>query len=186
MIKNISLVLRVTLAFPLLLGACEAHNISNTSPITPLLPQIKEPDNLQLKSDIRVLLADQGAPAASRYNIERVDLNNDKRRDAIVIFKTPYGYWCGTHGCTMMIFKANKNDFTLVNSVQPVREPVYIDTKTTNGWKNIITRVSGRWAKAKNVTLMFDGQSYPLMPDQLNPHKNAKIAMNRSTRLFHD
>ena len=58
----------------------------------------------------------------------------------------------------MLVMKAHNNGFTLVNSIQPVREPIYISRTKNNGWNNIIVRVSGRWEKAKDVAFRFQSQ----------------------------
>jgi len=116
-------------------------------------------------------LKKSGAPISSTYNFVRFDLNGDKRRDALIMIKSPYGYWCGKHGCVMMIMKAHDNGFTLVNSIQPVREPIYISKAKLNGWHNIIVRVSGRLnGETKDVALSFDGRSYPKDPSRLTEY----------------
>ena len=40
------------------------------------------------------------------YDFRRVDLNGDGKRDALVLFTNPYGYWCGDNGCSMLVMKA--------------------------------------------------------------------------------
>jgi len=116
-------------------------------------------------------LKNSGAPISSTYNFVRFDLNGDKRRDAVIMIKSPYGYWCGTHGCIMLVMKAHDNGFTLVNSIQPVREPIYISRAKINGWNNLIVRVSGRLnGETKDVALRFDGAHYPKDPTKLGAY----------------
>ncbi len=143
-----------------------------------------EPRDEVLQASIRKFLADTGAPAASLYERRRVDLNGDGRRDALVLFKNPYGYWCGLYGCTMLILMAGEENFKLLNATQPVRGPLFISAMETNGWKNIIVHVSGRWAETKDVALQFDGEKYPASPSDLPPY--LRYASNRETRLFYD
>lgn len=69
----------------------------------------------------------------------------------------------------MLVLKANNKDFSVVNTVQRIREPLYISEKTSNGWKDIIIRVSGRWSKTKDVMLEFDGRTYPSDPEKVPP-----------------
>ncbi len=128
-----------------------------------------DPDDKVLIKAISQFLETTKAPAASTYNFVRTDLNEDGRRDALVLFKTPFGYWCGTHGCTMLVLRAHNDYFSLVNAIQPVREPVYISTVKSHGWKNLIVRVSGRWDKAKDVVMVHNGQKYPDNPSNLPP-----------------
>ena len=73
------------------------------------------------------------------------------------------------HGCTMLVLKAGDDRFTLVNAIQPVREPLYISDSESNGWRNLVVRVSGRWDSAKDVAMRYNGQVYPENPDVLPP-----------------
>ncbi|HOO82720.1 MAG TPA: hypothetical protein PK513_09470 [Alphaproteobacteria bacterium] len=131
--------------------------------------QIIDPDDAILRESVSYFLENSEAPSASTYDFERIDLNEDGRRDALILFKTPYGYWCGTHGCTMLILRAHNNHFSLVNDIQPIREPVYISPAKSHGWKNLLVRVSGRWDKAKNVVMAYNGEKYPNDPSNLPP-----------------
>lgn len=142
-----------------------------------------DPPDAAVRNSVRKFLAETGAPAASLFTFSRHDLDGDGRRDALVLFKNPYGYWCGLHGCTMLVMKAGDSDFTLVNSVEPVREPLYISDIKTNGWKNIIVHISGRTEKTKDVALQFDGEKYPSHPSELPPYLS--LASNMYTKIFY-
>jgi hypothetical protein len=141
-----------------------SQQVAQTSKVT-------DPSNEALKTAMLDFLKKNNAPISSTYNFVRFDLNGDKRRDALVMIKSPYGYWCGTHGCIMLIMKAHDTGFTLVNSIQPVREPIYISRAKINGWNNIIVRVSGRLnGETKDVALRFDGAHYPKDPTKLGEY----------------
>lgn len=166
-----------------LLGACsgifgdgrQSVDLSNLPPI--------DPSDKILAAAVENFLAETGAPAASGYVFNRIDLDSDGRRDALVLFKTPYGYWCDMHGCTMLVMKASNDAFALVNAIQPVREPLYISEMRSNGWKNLIARVSGRWDnKAKDVAMLYDGKKYPSNPSTLPPYP--KDPESAYTRIF--
>jgi hypothetical protein len=75
-------------------------------------------------------------------------------------FKNPYGYWCDTHGCTMLVMRAGNDKFELVNAIQPVRAPLYVSNTESNGWKDIIVRVTGRWDESKDVAMTYNGAQY--------------------------
>ena len=155
--------------FTLLVQGC-ASSTSDSS-LTPIpKSNVIDPTNEQLETAMLNFFKSTGAPVSSTYNFVRSDLNGDKRREAIVMVKSPYGYWCGTHGCVMLIMKAHDKGFSLVNSIQPVREPVYISRTKTNGWSNLIVRVSGRWSETKNTLLRFDGAEYPKDPSKLGEY----------------
>ncbi len=161
-------------ALTLLCCACASDS---KSPIEPEKKIVKDdPTNEALIESLRRTLEKSGAPLATSYKFVRIDLNNDGRRDALMMLKTPYGYWCEVNGCTMMIFKANAKDFTLINKTAPIREPVYVSNYRTNGWKNLIVRVSGRADKAKNVSMQFDGRAYPKDPSRLRPFRGDATA----------
>lgn len=145
----------------------------------------KDPSDEVLKETVAETIRKSGAPAASTYEFKRYDLNGDGRRDALVFLKTPYGYWCNIYGCTMLVMEANDNHFNFVNHVQPVREPVYISKGNTNGWQDLVIRVSGRWNKAKDVTLSFDGRAYPKDPEDLPP-ANRFASQNSDLRVFYE
>src|SRR5688572_26978230 len=104
----------------LLLGACAG---SDTMNLTPQASNNVDPTDAQMRASVLAFLSDTGAPVSSMYDFQRVDLDEDGRRDALVLFKNPYGYWCDTHGCTMLVLKAGHETFELVNAIQPVRGP---------------------------------------------------------------
>lgn len=152
--------------------------------LLPLPPQVIDPDDRLARETVRDMLQTTGAPVASTYSLHRHDLNDDGRREALVLFKTPYGYWCDRHGCTMLVLKAANEGFTLIGDVQPVREPVFISALKNNGWKNLVIRVSGRWEQSKDVALLFDGERYPENPGALPPY--LRYASNDEKRIFYD
>lgn len=153
----------------LLLTACQSAPPQTAIPLTPLPAAVIDPSDQALATSMQSILAEMDAPLHSTYDFRRIDLNDDTRRDALVLFKTPYGYWCGTHGCTMLVMEAHNDHFTLVNSIQPVRPPIYASDFSSNGWKDILIRVSGRWSEAKTVSAKFNGSEYPLNPDAIEP-----------------
>lgn len=158
--------------FPLLLfclwmpGGCSGtvHEAQQEIVLTPMPPDPVDPDNTVLHEAIRAFLLTHHGPVSSGYRYTRIDLDGDTRRDALVMLNAPYGYWCGMPGCTLLVMQAHDTSFTLVNTIQPVRGPMYIEDERTNGWRNLIVRVSGSWEKAKDVALRFDGQTYPSIP----------------------
>ena len=162
----------------LITGACQGapqQDLAIKAPLTPL-PELVDPNDFQLQQSVLATLKTMGAPMHSNYDYRRIDLNDDGRRDALVLFKTPYGFWCDKHGCTMLVMEAHNDKFTLVNSIQPVRPPIYSTANQTNGWKDIIIRVSGRWKSAKNVSAKYDGREYPLDPSRIEPAAGYEIA----------
>ena len=145
----------------------------DSGPLTPLpgeYSQVKDPNNTLFQRAISQYLRSIEAPPSTRYEYTRIDLNNDTRRDAIILLKTPHHYWCTTDGCPLIIMKAHNDSFELVSVSKPVRSPFIVSAKETHGWKDIIARVSGRtrW-EPKDVALTFDGTRYPRNPENLEP-----------------
>ena len=163
--------MRFLLALPLILAlcACSGNSEHASGPLIPIPSGPIDPDDAVLRAAVTDFLGSSGAPVASDYEFSRFDLDADGRRDALVLFKNPYGYWCDMHGCTMLVLKAGDDRFTLVNAIQPVREPLYISPDASNGWRNLVVRVSGRWDSAKDVAMRYNGQVYPENPDVLPP-----------------
>ncbi len=164
---------RILFATLLLLALNACASPPETHSLTPFPADIIDPDDEVLMRAVKDFLVTSDAPVSSRYEFSRQDLDSDGRRDALVLFKNPYGYWCGIHGCTILVMKANNDSFTLINAILPVRSPLYIGTTETNGWKDLIVRVSGRRKKTKNVVMRFDGKRYPIHPDGQAPYFRA-------------
>ncbi|MGB4058277.1 MAG: hypothetical protein WBK77_09365 [Alphaproteobacteria bacterium] len=136
---------------------CEDSKTASSAPV--------DLDAAVLKESVTAFLTETKAPVSSVYETVRADLDGDGRKDALVLFKNPYGYWCDTHGCTMLVMRAGEEEFSLVNSIQPVRAPLSVSKAQTNGWRDLIIRVTGRWGdEARDVAMKFDGTRYPENP----------------------
>lgn len=174
--------------FALTVTACT--NTTNTQQAIMLTPppvaRVQDPSDAALQSAVQSYLRSQGAPAFAQYQYHRVDLDGDARRDAIVVLHTPYQYWCGDHGCTMVVMKADSNTtFAPISKSAPVRTPLYMASTSTNGWKDIIVPVSGRMERRKDVLMTFDGRGYPQDPSTLSgikPQEN--IMMASQNKIF--
>lgn len=127
---------------------------------------IIDPSSNLFMGAIQDYVASLGAPADSRYEFTRIDLDHDGRRDGIVIMKSPHQYWCGMEGCKMVVFKAANDSFSLVSEIAPVRGPLVVSASETNGWRDLLLRISGRsYEPPRNVILRYDGHAYPAVPD---------------------
>jgi hypothetical protein len=110
----------------------------------------------------------------TKYQMETIDLNDDGYDDALVLLTGPM--WCGTGGCTLLIFQGLKDSARFVSDSSLVRGPITVSSSRTKGWRDLIIEVSGGGAVPGKVTLKFDGSKYPLNPSvqpRLDP--NAKI-----------
>ena len=153
-------------AIVLCLTACSASK-EKQPPVLPLpeQPAFNDPDNMLFMDAVAEFIQSREAPGNSRYEFTRLDLNHDGRRDGLILMKSPHKYWCGANGCDMYIFMAANDHFELVSEIAPVRGPIIISNKKTNGWNDIIVHVSGRsHGETKDVSLQFTGATYPGQP----------------------
>ena len=95
-----------------------------------------------------------------KYEVAYYDLNSDGFQDAFVYLNDRN--WCGSGGCTSLIFKGTKSKFVFTSKVMIVKKPIVISTSNTHNWFDIIvnTGVIG------SVILKSDGQRYPLNPSR--------------------
>ena len=98
------------------------------------------------------------------------DLNGDGVDDAVVLLQGQN--WCGSGGCTMLIFRGlDQQEFQLVNKVTVAGPQIYALSATSQGWKNLAVYSKGNGT----VVLKFNGQAYPSNPSLL-PKETAKFA----------
>ena len=106
-------------------------------------------------------LAAKNGVSFSEYDFMRVDLDQDGWLDALVHLTAPYGRWCNMQGCSVLVFHAQETGFRLAGEIHPVRTPFYVGNSVTNGWRDLVVRVSGGVERARNVALRYDGRRYP-------------------------
>ena len=128
--------------------------------------QAQPANNPALVKALDTYLVKEGADSkTTKYQIAEIDLNGDKKKDALVLLQDRN--WCGTGGCSMLVFANQNNRFKLVSAISLVREPVVISETKTKNWRDIIVHVSGGGGESKNVALKFNGSSYPTNPSGL-------------------
>ena len=166
----------------LILSACSSNDNTRVSGLTPFPERIDLKDE-KLEEAITAYIQNKGAPAHSTYDFIRTDLNGDRNREGIVLFKLPHTYWCGWDGCEMVVFKAEKNNFTPISTINNVRGPIYIDRTNLKQWNNIIVRLSGTSMKDKNVNLENNGSGYPAKP-LLAPTLHRNLSSMKVDKFF--
>ena len=115
---------------------------------------------------------------SSTYEVAYDDLNGDGQADALVLLNGLD--WCGSGGCTMLIFKGKPSqEFEFLSKTTLVDSPVYSTAYVNNGWKQLL--VYSR--KHGQVMLKFDGAGYPLNPSLL-PVETVKLAPSSGKLLF--
>lgn len=99
-----------------------------------------------------------------RYYYNRVDLNGDGQTEFLVyLFGST---WCGSAGCTALVFQTVESEYKLVTNISGVENPIIVSRQRTNGWDDLIAHV--RWGEVGERTvrdyfavLHFDGKMYP-------------------------
>ena len=126
----------------------------------------KDPTDKALINSIQQYVNQRQGPANTRFEYVRIDLNDDGRRDAIVMMKLPYSFWCKEEGCRTVIFEADSGSFDVTTEMTLVRGPILISESKTNDWKDIIIREDARARDARHVLMQYNGASYPSYTDR--------------------
>lgn len=114
------------------------------------------------------------------YQVAFDDLNKDGHADAIVLLSGMN--WCGSGGCTLLIFQGGADhQFKFVSKSTVVDTPIYSTVSMHKGWKQLSVYVR----KHGQVILPFDGQAYaenpsllPIQTLELTP-ENAQLLLTQ-------
>jgi len=108
--------------------------------------------------NLSVALADFFENELPNYEVAHYDLNTDGFDDAIVYLNDRA--WCGSGGCTMLIFKNSQSGFSFMSKIMITKKPIIIASTQTLGWFDIIVNTGG----VGSVILKSNGKKYPLNP----------------------
>lgn len=96
---------------------------------------------------------------ATQYEVAYADLNQDGINDGIVLLEGMD--WCGSGGCTMLVFEGLADgDFKLKSKSTVVSAPIYILEKSTDGWSDLSVYSRGKG----QVMMKWGGSNYPSNP----------------------
>ena len=143
-------------------GSTGGEELATTAP--DMFPEQVDPSDRKLVAAIQNYLGEAKGPKNSQYEYVRADLNGDGLREGIVLFNLPHSYWCGWSGCTMAVFQAGDNHFTMLSQTSRIRGPIVVGHSRTDGWEDIGVRLSGTDYADRNVLLKFNGIGYPDTP----------------------
>jgi hypothetical protein len=97
------------------------------------------------------------------------DLNNDGLDDALVYLEG--AQWCGSGGCTLMIFQRLGGSYKFISKSSITRTPISVAKTTSNGWKDFIV-----WSRGTGFVLMrYDGDKYPHNPSSQLPAGDTQV-----------
>jgi len=86
------------------------------------------------------------------------DLNNDDKDD-LIVYLTDRDY-CGSAGCTMLVFVNDGESFNFISRSTIVNPPIKVAKTTNEGWNTLVVSARGRGM----VALDYTGEKYPLNP----------------------
>jgi len=153
----------------LLIGCSSGEKVETAAPSpTPETTSTTSAVDSDLKPALQQAIAQfmqaEKVPADSKQTFlaDYIDLNDDGALDAVVLLTG--SDWCGSGGCTMLVFQGKDKTFNLISSSTLVRSPLTVGETKTNGWRDLIVEVSGGGATPAQVALKFDGTAYPKNP----------------------
>lgn len=127
--------------------------------VTTATPMGKDPSALQ--KAVQSFTQDQ-----AQFIHAQVDLNHDGIQDAVVLLKGTD--WCGSGGCTMLVFQGlNNKNFQLLSRSTVTNTPIYLLKSSHQGWRDLSVYSRG----IGQVTLQFNGKNYPANPSLLTETK---------------
>ncbi|NJK34080.1 MAG: hypothetical protein HC919_03530 [Oscillatoriales cyanobacterium SM2_2_1] len=122
---------------------------------TPVPAQTLPPS---LVTAIRQQIARSGSNRLPPFRHGLTDLNGDNLPDAIVLLQSQD--WCGSGGCTMLVFRGTATGFTRVSLSTVTGEPIRVTTERRQGWRTLIVASKGRG----DVVMGFNGTGYAPNP----------------------
>ena len=114
-----------------------------------------------LDQAVKARLKDARLPT---YRYALVDLDGDSVPDAVVLLTDPD--FCGSGGCTMMVFRGMGNSYKHVSTSTITREPIFLLPETRHGWHTLSVLVAGGGAHSGQVLMRFNGVRYPPNPSR--------------------
>ena len=120
------------------------------------------------------------------YKYAFVDLNDDGIDDAVVLITD--NEYCGSGGCTFVIFRGVAGGFKPVSSSTITREPIFLLTEKNKGWRTLSVLIDGGGVESGQVIMRFNGKKYPGNPSmqpkaKKNDLKNAKTLIPAQSLL---
>jgi hypothetical protein len=89
------------------------------------------------------------------------DLNGDGRADAIVLLTGRE--WCGSGGCTMLIFMGAEDGYSFVSKITITSPPIRISNNRVRGWRTLIVSSKGKGNVALRLNKSFQYPTNPSM-----------------------
>lgn len=144
----------------LLAGAPETSAVADRAPAS-------------LTSAVRAFAETRAIHDVPTFEHALVDLDGDGRADAVVLLESRG--WCGSGGCTMLVFRATDAGFDLVSYSTITNQPIRVSPEVSHGWKSLIVYSKN----VGNVLMRFDGSRYPLNPSMQPKATSRQVASSK-------
>jgi hypothetical protein len=100
------------------------------------------------------------------HQLTLAGLNEDSYDEAVIYLNAPD--WCGSGGCTALVFRGSNEGFTFQSKIMIVKPPIVMAQSSTMGWSDLIVGTGN----VGRVILKSNGNSYPLNPSTQPAIKN--------------
>jgi uncharacterized protein YecT (DUF1311 family) len=108
-------------------------------------------------------------PGRPEFDYALTDLNGDGKADAIVLLRG--SQWCGTGGCTLLIFKGKQEGFEFISN-STISSHIRVSPEKRNGWKTLVVYTKG----IGDVVMPFNGAKYPSNPSMQPKATKAQVS----------
>lgn len=98
-------------------------------------------------------------PTGTRYRWLTYDLNGDGNKELLAQLD-----WCGSGGCTLLIFENHEQKWRFNSRITLVRTPINLGKNASESWQDLVMFVSGGGAVPNQHILQHNEVSYPLNP----------------------
>lgn len=98
-------------------------------------------------------------PTGTRYRWLTYDLNGDGNKELFAQLD-----WCGSGGCTLLIFENHEQKWRFNSRISLVRTPINLGKGASESWQDLVLFVSGGGAVPNQHILKHNKISYPLNP----------------------
>lgn len=173
---------KTTLACSLALFGCSTSNNLDNQGLAPLnQPRAASESTIAQWVDSNIL-APEGLSLEQdniRYLSGKADLNSDGAAEHFVLIQDRY--FCGSGGCTAVIFD---NQGNIISQMSVVKPPVLLAESTSNGWRDFMV-----WSNGAFRLMKSSGDSYPTNPSlepevDRNASQQAAMAKVEETELY--
>ena len=120
---------------------------------------------------------------APHFEYALVDLNDDGVPDAVV--RLTARDWCGSGGCTMLIFRGESQRYTFMAKATITQKPIKVSPEAQHGWHTLLVPARGRGAGPGFALMRFNGTEYPRNPS-VQPQASAEQVAAATTLDFHE